>query len=591
MVVGVIVVVVYGYGYAGQTASVPSSTLDTELLDHSEMKAAAIRDFGEATELTMSAEAALKKYGKRLAEGSTTAVEASEVTTLAEAPTASIAGTNTYNLPIKSANLNLAPQPKFWTVVKGSPDADMEPGKPHAVYGNDLGDPNAVHGALTADGGFVHAGVGTSEGAGDAFAAKFSASGTFVWGWKSGRSGPDVANAVCELPAAYGGGVIVAGAAFTLDGSNQVLRTLWKLDGATGAIVWTAQFTTGGGNSAFEMVDVTASGLIFSGVGKKEAPEGMAFKSYGNVDSAEAVGNVMIIPFEALRSNIAPTNSAIAQEFFFAEGSGTCKAARALPNGDIATVCLSPMPWSKPIRTAGVKYPSFRMAVFDSTLTPKWNKDIMLMITHEPTDLTISTDGTEVVVSGHGQMPSSPTSASDTGQPNTYSGWMTSVKSADGTVAWQEPHNAGGIPLLQYNECWGISTVADGYVLTCGTGVECDPGVCCRIPSLQTGALFTGVTPESMDRPQATYVLEDKCDRGASDDRTGSVHRPPGKWSSMVIKTNTMGKMVWQRVDAYQDDSGNWDASAAAEFSVMTPTGIGVQTDLSVGFGLLFLEY
>ena len=71
----------------------------------------------------------------------------------------------------------------------------------------------------------------------------------------------------------------------------------------------------------------------------------------------------------------------------------------------------------------------------------------------------------------------------------------------------------------------------------------------------------------------------------------GAIHRPPGTWSSMVIKTDKQGKMVWQRVDAYQDESGSWSASSAAEFSVVTPNGIGVQTDLSLGFGLLYLEY
>lgn len=545
------VLCVAGYTYVHMGASVNVSSAADVSIGVAQAEAAAKRDFGVVTVETLEAEATMAKYGVRLAEA-------------AVAAPAGVAGqgTNTFNFPVKSVNLDVAPDPKFWTVIPMTPN----PNTP-AVYGGDLTDPNAVHGAATPDGGVVHAGIGGSGGLYDAFAAKFTPAGVFEWGWKSSRDGVDLANAVCVLPGT--GDIIIAGVAASDDGTMN--RALWKLT-STGQYVWTATFgDTATSNGGFEMCEVGKDSLILTGFMGKADPGGYAFKSYGNVDCFESCkGNVMKIPLSALASGAAPSIATAGLKTRDFTGMSSGKAARELDNGDIAVVFYK----------SGA---DFDLAMVGPDLaTTRWIWSQPSDTGHEGTDLTVSEDQKEIIVSGHGKgtRENRPAPAIIDG---TYQGFMSSYNVVDGTKAWTKSYGAGGDPLIIYNECWGVSTVTGGYILTCGTGIECDPGTCCRTDSLKQGAML----------PSGLYKLEDKCDKGLGDPRPNAVPRAPGKWNSMVIKTDKQGNLLWQRVDGTlaADGVSPATASSAAEFSVSTSKGIFVQTDLDIGFGLLYLEY
>jgi hypothetical protein len=106
---------------------------------------------------------------------------------------------DTYTFPAKSVNLDAAYKTDFFeahtleTQITPATDA-------HAVDGIEL-----------ADGGYLLTGKAMeSDGSSitEAFAVKLSATGTIVWGWKSGVSGKDASNAAAQLP---NGEVLIAG--------------------------------------------------------------------------------------------------------------------------------------------------------------------------------------------------------------------------------------------------------------------------------------------------------------------------------------------------------------------------------------------
>jgi len=476
-----------------------------------------------------------------------------------------------FNFPLKSTNLASAPKAKFWTVIPGTIEGTSNPDTP-PVYGNDLTDPNAVHGApYPKDGGVVHAGIGGSGGLNDAFAAKFGADGTFQAGWKSNHPGLDLANAVCVLPS---GDIIVAGVAASTNGANN--RALWKLtyNAAAGTLtqVWMA-YSFGDmptSNGGFEMCEVGASSLIFSGFVGKEDASGYAFKSYGNVDCLDSCsGHIMSIPISELEKSTPPAAGSWKTRDFPA--METAKAARELANGDIAVQFYR----------FGAGYDL--AMVGPDLVTERWIWSTSADTGHEGTDMAVSKDQTEIIVSGHGKGTSENRPGQNVVFDGTYQGFMSAYRVSDGSKVWTKSYGAGGNPLLIFNECWGVTALTDGYILTCGTGIECDPGTCCRTASLKTGTKLAN----------GLYPLEDKCDKGEGDDRPGAVARPPGKWNSMVIKTDKSGNLQWQRVDGTLAADGQSPAiaSSAAEFSVSTDKGIFIQTDLDIGFGLLYLEY
>merc|ERR1712107_477408 len=101
------------------------------------------------------------------------------------------------------------------------------------------------------------------------------------------------------------------------------------------------------------------------------------------------------------------------------------------------------------------------------------------------------------------------------------------VQASDGTKLWTKKYTAGGTPELIFNECWGAAATADSYVVACGTGIE------------------------DCEAPRNTA----DCTNGVGDKRNGALPRKAGVWQSLVIRTDTSGNLLWQRVDSYKDPS------------------------------------
>ena len=118
------------------------------------------------------------------------------------------------NFPVKSVNMPAATAISFW---KTHSLADGHP--------LDVEDAHPVYGLETSDGGFVFVGKGLVSGISESFAVKFSATGAYVWGWKSATpTTADAANSAVQLPPS--GAIIVAGYR-DVGGVNS--RCLWKL--------------------------------------------------------------------------------------------------------------------------------------------------------------------------------------------------------------------------------------------------------------------------------------------------------------------------------------------------------------------------
>lgn len=115
----------------------------------------------------------------------------------------SVVHADVYNFPAKSVNIGSAYTEAFFaahTLTSGG-TGSISP----------AADAHAVHGVQLADGGFVLTGKAVeSDGSSvhEAFAVKLDAAGSLVWGWKSGVSGQDAANAAAQLP---NGEILIAG--------------------------------------------------------------------------------------------------------------------------------------------------------------------------------------------------------------------------------------------------------------------------------------------------------------------------------------------------------------------------------------------
>ena len=107
-----------------------------------------------------------------------------------------------YTFPAKSVNLNAAYTTDWFAAhTLGSGTGNIHPAM----------DAHAVHGIQLADGGYILTGKALEADGStvtEAFATKLSATGSIVWGWKSGIAGKDAANAAAQLP---NGEVLIAG--------------------------------------------------------------------------------------------------------------------------------------------------------------------------------------------------------------------------------------------------------------------------------------------------------------------------------------------------------------------------------------------
>ena len=121
------------------------------------------------------------------------------------------------------------------------------------------------------------------------------------------------------------------------------------------------------------------------------------------------------------------------------------------------------------------------------------------------------------------------------------------------------------------NECWGVESVVDGYILGCGTGIE--------------------------NCPEDGSAFDIACSNGTVDSREGAFSRVAGVWQSLIIKADLSGVLDWQRVDQFRPGDApalgepGWQRrSSASEYVIPTPDGgfYSVNDEVS-GIGILKL--
>ena len=194
--------------------------------------------------------------------------------------------------------------------------------------------------------------------------------------------------------------------------------------------------------------------------------------------------------------------------------------------------------------------------------------------------LAVSYDEQGFVISGMGNAPLSGgpqvfTSSGGGYAASTLPGRLTKVNLA-GVWQWSKSYSAidytvEGSSKAIKNECWGVQSIAEGYLIGCGTGIETCPG---------------DGTPYDLD-----------CAAGTADKRPGAYSRAGGVWQSMIVKADLAGTLLWQRVDQFRADNapalgqpGWWRKSSASEYLLPTPDGGIVSINDEVGgIGLLRL--
>ncbi len=450
-----------------------------------------------------------------------------------------------YTFPVKSANLDAALPVAFYTVN----NADMGP-----AFGT-TADLHAVHGCQTADGGYVMCGKGLESDESpvtESFCIKYDGTGATVWGWSSGWTGSDAANAVVPVSDTE-----VAVVGWKTEGSDG-RRYITKLNAATGTPVWTTtDFANAAGTTSFfEMIHIDGNDVYLAGGINKADTGEMSFKSYGNVPGGEATVEKM--PLTALAGASAPAASDVAWTSTRFAGYLTAKAARPVGSGGNVAVLLFGEASNKHASLALIR-PTDGSVVWGPT-----NYDAH----GEGTDMQVAEDGASVVIAGQG------------GPAGELNGRLTKVAVSDtaGTRAWTKEYSSCGPgpsacnKNLILNECWGVTKLADGgFALACGTGIEGCNG---------------------LSGQDATA-----CDAGDGDTRPGAYKRGAGIWQSMVVRTDANGEQRWLRVDSYK--APEWPAlgaagwtpsSSAAEWAVATADGgLAVITDQVSGTGLLKL--
>ncbi|CAM9944644.1 unnamed protein product, partial [Heterosigma akashiwo] len=295
---------------------------------------------------------------------------------------------------------------------------------------------------------------------------------------------------------------------------------------STGTEAWT--ITNFGDRSAehgaWESVHLSQNNdaLLLAGLHLKPNTEELAFKSYGNAPGGRAV--IWRLPVTLLSENTDSSNADWIIDNFDPE-IATCKAAKPALNDSVIALL-----WGD-----GELYQA-TVALFDGQGELQWLKKIGK--THgEGTDVAQSiASESGFVVTGHGGQEGK----------GTLSGRL-SLLNDRGDHEWSRSYTAGGKPQIIYNECWGLQSLPDGYVLACGTGIEyCKP----------RGAVLAG------------------------DARRGAVPRRAGVWQSLVVRTDADGALLWQRVDQYREQGspelGNkgWsEYSSASEHAILGANG------------------
>ena len=474
---------------------------------------------------------------------------------LALFPFASAASDNVYSYPAKSVNPNKA-SPAFYT-----------------AYGDIIEDAHPVAGIPTSNGnghgGYVLCGKGMEaedRSENDAFAVRLDTEGKLIWKWKSGQQRrDDVANAVVQLP--NGGDLLVVGFRTV---NSVAKRAITKLDFATGKEKWTMTFDDSrGSHGAFEMATVSANAkyVYVSGLHKKPSNQEMHFKSYGNAAGGKAIAHKLKV--SALLSDSKPSMAAAVEWTQTFPQFETAKDIEELPVSKNVAIMF----WSE---TRAVSFTALRA----SDGTALWTKEYP-EAKAEPTDFTTheDTSGNRDYIAMTGNAKVTPS-----GEQRGISGRIVKIDATSGgKFLWAKSYSAGGTPELIFNECWGIASLNDGYVLGCGTGIEGCNG-------FASGS-----------------KLRRDCNSGKGDKRPGAYQRKAGVWQSMVVRTDFEGELQWKRVDSFKGDgaksmgASGWlrDAtSSASEWIMVDKEGMhatGKQRIVAVndevfGAGLLALD-
>ena len=480
-----------------------------------------------------------------------------------------------YTFPTKSVNLTHASSPSFYHLF--GPEVNSESNRETRLTAATCGDHHPVHGTQASDGTYLITGKcitnpESESAASEAFAIKVTAEGALSWYWQSSLSGPNAANAVVQLSATEA--LVVGWSTHTGAGSSKTgVRTLWKLNLATGAETWRSEIgydaANPGHHGAYEAVEVSASNQAVYCAGFKQASMSslaaeMTFKSYGNVGSGKAVVDSFHLT-NAMGSSAAPTDSSVS----WSADLGPYAAAKAVKatgkQGKEVAVLLYGEAEGKPEQSAGLAVLTAAGANANPGLWPKGYGNVH----GEGTDMALGNDPNYVVVTGHNNT-----------EEGTLYGTLTKISIDDGSVAWSKAFSAGGNKKLIYNECWGVASMGTGhgggYALACGTGIE-----------------GCGHAPASM--------LAD-CNAGKGDTRAGAIDRPPAVWQSLLIRVDESGDLIYQRVDQFRSSENvglamtdalfkeNGISSSAAEFAVKTSDGgILLVNDEASGVGVFKL--
>jgi len=240
------------------------------------------------------------------------------------------------------------------------------------------------------------------------------------------------------------------------------------------------------------MISVNSDSLLLSGVHKKPDLNEMWFKSYGNVYNGKAF--VSSIPISQLGSGDVTWT----KEF---GAYNTAKSAQVLPSGKIAVLLYGE---DEALQAS--------TALLDANGNAEWTTK---HLQHgEATDLAV-VDNEWIIITGHGG-------------DGYKAGKLTKVKVSNGSSAWTKEFTVGGNPNLIYEECWGVIALPDGFIASCGAGIE--GGRCSEVSG-----------QEKID-----------CNAGRGDLRDGAYLRKQNNWQSFVLKTDLNGNLLWQRVDSYR---------------------------------------
>ena len=457
---------------------------------------------------------------------------------------------NTYGPP-KSANLERAPAVLSYAVTTG--ELGLEDS--HSCVAVSVAkEPGAV---ILAGVGLECADdcqTGQSKTHSDGMAVKMNRDGTLAWGWRSNRNGAnDHMLGVTELPS---GEILLAG--YLVDGGVG-RRALIKLSSA-GQKIW--EFTDFGGDDAshhgaIELVTMAGTtDVLLAGLKDLPSLDGMGFKSGGNCEFGKAW--IAKMPVDKLTKTTPPTRGDISWEKTEATYM-TAKAAKALPDGSVVALM-----WAG--EQNGVAAMSAGIARYTADgLTTTWGpKNFGNEQKLEGTDIAFTTDGSKIAMSGHGSFL-----ATD----KDYSGKRVIISAADGAVLSNTEISAGGVPEMIYNECWGVAAVSDGFVVSCGTGIE----GCGHVSDTNKAA----------------------CLAGQGDPSTPNMKFGASLWQSMAAKIDLSGTLLWRRVDAYRGGqaacvectSFTAGGTSASEWVIANADGtLAFVNDEADGFGVMVLN-